>query len=82
VWHYHPVTFVNFINEKLLEAKLLGDNGVGAFDKADAVSTDQTGVKDDLDDKEGDSFVTEAELKEEVVRDPPSYQDLFDGFND
>ncbi len=62
VYHFHPVTFLKFINEKLLEAEALGQReGIGAF-KASEAKAPPPDVTDDFGDESGSSFVTRAEL--------------------
>lgn len=79
VFHYHPLAFVRYINSKLLQAKALEADGVGAFDEAHAKET-PSDVTDDLDDESGDSFVDEAELTEEAFDDSLGLEELIKGF--
>ena len=79
VFHYHPLAFVRYVNSKLLQAKALADDGIGAFDAADAKET-PPGVTDDLGDESGDSFVDATELTEEEVDTSLGLEDLVKGF--
>ena len=79
VYHYHPITFVKFINEKLLEAQVLADVGVGAFSHDEAAETPE-GVYDDREDVSGSSFVEEAELEDEDYGHDLTLEDLMRGF--
>ena len=79
VFHYHPLSFVRFINAKLLQAKALDKDGIGAFDEADA-SEPPPGVTDDIGDESGASFVNEAELKGEIIRTDIPLEELVKGF--
>ena len=79
VFHYHPVAFIRYLNSKLLQAKALADDGIGAFDESKAKETPE-GVTDDLDDESGDSFVDASELTEEAFDDSLSLEDIVQGF--
>ncbi|WP_428268238.1 N-acetylmuramoyl-L-alanine amidase [Haliangium sp.] len=80
VYHYHPLSFVRFINSKLLQAKALAKDGIGAFDEADAKEP-PPGVTDDIGDESGESFVSEAELEGGMPFDSAlPLEDLVKGF--
>ena len=79
VYHYHPITFLKYANEKLLEAQALADVGVGAFSADEAAETPE-GVYDDREDVSGSSFVEEAELEEEDFGRDLTLEDLMKGF--
>lgn len=79
VFHYHPLSFVRFINSQLLQAKALAKDGIGAFDEADARETPE-GVTDDFDDVSGDSFVDKSELEGEVINTELPLEELIKGF--
>ena len=79
VYHYNPIAFVKFINEKLQEANILADVGLGAFDEKDA-KEQPPDVLGDIDDVDGDSFVDESELKEEDFGQDLTLEDLASGF--
>ncbi len=81
VYHYHPITFVKFINEKLLEAQVLEDVGVGAFSAEEAKETPD-GVYDDQEDTSGASFVEESELEDEDYGQDLTLEDLVKGFQE
>lgn len=79
VYHYHPLSFVRFINAKLLQAQALDKDGIGAFD-ADDAAPPPDGVTDDFDDVSGDSFVDDAELQGEIFDPDIPLEDLVKGF--
>lgn len=79
VFHYHPLTFVKYINSKLLQANALAKDGVGAFDVATARETPE-GVTDDIGDESGDSFVSEGELDGEPFDNSLGIEELVKGF--
>lgn len=81
VWHFHPVAFIKFINEKLLEAAADSD-GIGKYDISDASITPDT-VTDDREDEDGSSFASEKELKgiDVVVNEIP-LEELVQGFQE
>lgn len=79
VFHYHPISFLKFINEKLLEATLLADTGRNAF-KASEAKAPPAGVTDDIGDESGESFVDESELIEEDQGEDLPIQVLVEGF--
>lgn len=61
VYHYHPVTFLRWINERLIEAQALGTETVNAEDAAETPA----GVTDDLGDESGKNM--RSELTEDSV---------------
>jgi N-acetyl-anhydromuramyl-L-alanine amidase AmpD len=79
VYHYHPLSFVRFINAKLLQAQALDKDGIGSFSAAEAKAP-PAGVTDDFDDVAGDSFVDEAELEGEIFDADIPLEDLIKGF--
>ncbi len=79
VYHYNPISFLRFINEKLAEANVLSDVGLGAFDAASAQEQPKD-VLGDIDDVEGESFVDETELVEEDFGHDLTLEDLANGF--
>jgi N-acetylmuramoyl-L-alanine amidase len=79
VYHYHPLSFVRFINAKLLQAQALDKDGIGTFSAADAKAP-PPGVTDDFDDVSGESFVDEAELEGEIFDADIPLEDLIQGF--
>ncbi|MCG8417075.1 MAG: N-acetylmuramoyl-L-alanine amidase [Proteobacteria bacterium] len=81
VYHYHPLSFVRFVNSMLLQAKALADDGIGDFDEALAEETPE-GVTDDFGDESGDSFVDESELVGEVTDTELPLEELVKGFPD
>lgn len=79
VYHYHPISFLKFVNEKLLEANALADVGLGAFKVEDASVTPE-GVTDDNEDVTGDSFLEAGELESEDDSDKWPLEKLVEGF--
>ena len=79
VYHYHPLSFVRFVNSLLLQAKALSKDGVGAFDASLAKETPE-GVTDDFGDESGDSFVDETELKGEEIDTEMPLEEMVKGF--
>jgi N-acetyl-anhydromuramyl-L-alanine amidase AmpD len=81
VYHYNPIAFVEFINQKLMEANVLADVGAGAFSAAEAREKPDD-VLGDIDDVAGDSFVDPSELVEEDFGHDLGLAELADGFDD
>jgi N-acetylmuramoyl-L-alanine amidase len=80
VYHYHPITFVKYINEKILEAAVDAEpTAPGAFDQRDADNPPE-GVTDDIGDVSGESFVDESELVEHDLGHDLGLEDLVQGF--
>ncbi|HET6610532.1 MAG TPA: N-acetylmuramoyl-L-alanine amidase [Kofleriaceae bacterium] len=79
VYHYHPVTFVKFVNQKLLEANALAADGLGAFSASQASATPE-GVVDDLGDVSGESFLDPDELEQQDFGRDLTLEDLAAGF--
>ena len=79
VYHYHPITFVSFINEKILEAMAGAQGGIGSFDPTTASETPE-GVTDDIGDVSGESFFDAAELEEETEVEKLTLEQLVEGF--
>jgi N-acetyl-anhydromuramyl-L-alanine amidase AmpD len=79
VYHYNPIAFVQFVNQKLQEANALADVGAGAFSAAEAKEKPKD-VLGDIDDESGESFVDPSELVEEDFRQDLTLGDLADGF--
>ena len=81
VYHYNPIAFVQFVNQKLMEANVLADVGVGAFSASEA--REQPGdVLGDIDDVAGESFVDPAELVEEDFGHELGLAELAAGFEE
>jgi len=79
VYHYHPVTFVRTINERIIEAEIEASAKKGP--SADEAQVQPDDVKGDIDDIDGESFVTEDELKVDVdFGENLSLEDLAQGF--
>jgi hypothetical protein len=79
VFHYHPITFVKYVNAMLLQARALADDGIGSFDESEARETPE-GVTDDFDDVSGDSFVADSELLPEEFDADIELEELIKGF--
>jgi N-acetyl-anhydromuramyl-L-alanine amidase AmpD len=79
VYHYNPIAFLAFVNQRMLEARLLADVGVGAFRASDAAEK-PADVLGDIDDVAGDSFVDPSELVEEDLGHDLGLEDLAEGF--
>lgn len=81
VYHYNPIAFVQFVNQKLQEANVLADVGVGAFSAAEAREKPKD-VLGDIDDEAGESFVDPSELEEKDLRHDLGLAELADGFGE
>jgi murein DD-endopeptidase MepM/ murein hydrolase activator NlpD len=79
VYHYNPIAFVQFVNQKLQEANVLTDVGVGAFSAAEAREKPKD-VLGDIDDEAGESFVDPSEIEEQDLRHDLGLAELADGF--
>ncbi len=79
VYHYHPISFVSFVNAKLLEANAMADVGVGAFDVSEASETPE-GVTDDLGDVTGESSLDAGDIEVEDDSDDWPLERLVEGF--
>jgi N-acetylmuramoyl-L-alanine amidase len=79
VYHYNPIAFVQFVNEKLQEANAMADIGAGAFSAAEAKEQPKD-VLGDIDDVSGESFVDPSELAEEDFGHELGLSELSDGF--
>lgn len=79
VFHYHPLSFIKYLNSKLLQAKALEKDGIGDFDESLAKETPE-GVTDDFGDESGDSFVEVAELESEPFDDSLGLEEMIQGF--
>jgi N-acetylmuramoyl-L-alanine amidase len=78
VYHFHPIQFVRQVNEELLITQALG--GIGSWKESEAKAAGDN-VTDDIADETGESFVTEAELTEEVEENI-FLEDMVQGFTD
>jgi N-acetyl-anhydromuramyl-L-alanine amidase AmpD len=79
VYHYNPIAFVQFVNQKLQEADVLADVGTGAFSR-DEAQVKPSDVLGDIDDEAGESFVDPSELVEKDLRHDLGLAELADGF--
>jgi hypothetical protein len=79
VYHYNPIAFVQFVNQKLQEANLLASDTAGSFSAADAKEQPKD-VLGDIDDVSGESFVDPKELEEEDYGHELGLAELAEGF--
>ncbi len=78
VYHYHPVTFLRWFNEKLLETSAAGLT-VEA-NEADASAT-PTGVTDDLGDESGEEAVSTADMDDDECDKSLGLEQLVQGWD-
>ncbi len=69
VFHYHPVTFLRWLNDL-----------VGARQAAQVASGKRGQAQLDIDDVEGSSMISEADLPAESPRPKPTLEELIDGY--
>jgi hypothetical protein len=79
VYHYNPIAFVQFVNQKLQEADVLANVGAGAFAESEGKAKPKD-VLGDIDDEAGESFVDPSELAEQDLRHDLGLAELADGF--
>ncbi|HKE13953.1 MAG TPA: N-acetylmuramoyl-L-alanine amidase [Kofleriaceae bacterium] len=79
VYHYNPIAFVQFINQKLQEAKFLPDVSPGSQKHEDA-KEQPAGVLGDIDDESGETFLDASELEDQNLRQDLTLSELADGF--
>jgi N-acetyl-anhydromuramyl-L-alanine amidase AmpD len=79
VYHYNPIAFVQFVNQKLQEANALADVSAGSFSASEARAKPKD-VLGDIDDESGESFVDPSELEEQDFRHDLGLSELADGF--
>jgi hypothetical protein len=77
VYHYHPVTFVAFVNQQLLDAAATGP---AAIDVNDAREVPK-GITDDFGDKDGTSMRSSANVAEDPCNQKLTLVDLVQGFD-
>jgi len=83
VFHYHPVSFVKFVTDKIGEAKGLETARKKTLgSKKDAKSAQEVGLKGDRDDESGASFVSAGELKSKDDRNQYDLSRLVEGFKE
>ncbi len=80
VYHYHPIGFVVWLNEKLGAGKPAGP-AITAATAAD-FATATGSAKGDLDDKEGTSFVSADDLKVVPETEKLKLEDMIEGYGD
>ena len=81
VYHYNPITFLHVVNQKILENMSAKDDGIGAFDVAEASETPD-GVTDDFGDTSGDSFFSKSDLGDQTTVEDWPLERLVEGFVD
>lgn len=80
VIHYHPISFVKFVNEKMLET-MAAEEGIGKYDVGEASATPE-GVTDDREDLEGSSFFSEEDVAVADDSDQYPLERLVQGFDE
>ncbi len=79
VFHYHPLSFLKYVTEKVIEANALADNGVGAF-SVQSAEEPPPGVTDDFGDVSGESFLDATELAPVDLGHHLTLEDLVNGY--
>jgi len=85
VYTFHPLTFVKWLNEQLLDERGAASSDVRLATKEDLAlaAAGKTGkAKMDLDDVHGESFVNAEELRDIPPDKKLEIKDLIDGFGD
>lgn len=77
VYHYHPIAFVKFVTDKMAEAAAVPD---AKLDKSKATRADTVGLKGDIDDHSGASFVDARELVSKDDRNQYRLETIVKGF--
>ncbi|HUJ62086.1 MAG TPA: N-acetylmuramoyl-L-alanine amidase [Kofleriaceae bacterium] len=80
VYHYHPISFVGWFHEQLLEAATAAGAGP-VINAADAREATSMGLKDDLADKEGTSMRSAASVSEDPCNAKLTLDELVQGFD-
>ena len=80
VFHFHPVSFIHFIHEKLYESAAENES-VGSWDAAAATETGPD-VKDDFEDAEGSSAFDPTEIASKDDADDWPLERLVQGFQE
>lgn len=79
VYHYNPISFIKYVNERLLEANALAADGKNAYDVSEASETPDD-VTDDGDDADATGMFAADILEEEDRREDLDLADLVKGF--
>lgn len=77
VFHYHPVSFLGWFNQSLLDAAASAGPGANAADAQEV----PPGVTDDFGDKSGESMRSSADISEDPCNQKLTLQDLVQGFD-
>jgi hypothetical protein len=77
VFHYHPVSFLGWFNQELLDA---AESAGPAASAADAKEVPK-GITDDFGDVNGDSMRSSGEVSEDPCNQKITLQDLVQGFD-
>jgi len=77
VFHYHPVSFLGWFNQEMLDA---ADSAGPAANAADAKDIPK-GITDDFGDVNGDSMRSSGEVSEDPCNQKITLQDLVQGFD-
>jgi N-acetyl-anhydromuramyl-L-alanine amidase AmpD len=77
VFHYHPVTFLRFVNEQLLDAAAKAGPGASASDAREVPK----GITDDFGDVDGTSMRSAEDISEDPCNQKLTLQDLVQGFD-
>ncbi len=80
VYHYHPVSFVSWFNQQLLEAAVSAGPGK-AIDINEAKEATKQGLKDDLADRDGTSMRSAADIAEDPCNAKLTLEQLVQGFD-
>jgi N-acetylmuramoyl-L-alanine amidase len=78
VYHYHPVTFLRWFNEELLEAAA---SGITVAADASEASATPTGVTDDFGDETGADAVSDADLGDDTCDKELGLEQLVQGWD-
>ena len=79
VYHYHPVTFVHYFHEQMLNAEASAPTQ--KLDEKDAKEATSMGLKDDLADRDGTSMRSAANITEDPCNAKFTLETLVQGFD-
>lgn len=77
VFHYHPVSFLGWFNQQLLDAAASAGPGANAADAQEVPK----GITDDFGDVNGESMRSSADVSEDPCNQKLTLQDLVQGFD-
>jgi hypothetical protein len=77
VFHYHPVTFLGWFNQQLLDAAASAGPGANASDAKEVPK----GITDDFGDVNGDTMRSAADTAEDPCNTKLTLQDMVLGFD-